>query len=423
MDEPGKVETMLGPYRVLDLTDEKGIFCGALLGSLGADVIKVEPPGGDPVRNIGPFYHDDPDPEKSLFWLAYNVNKRGITLDIETIRGKELLKRLVETADVVVESFKPGYMYELGLGYSELEKINPRTIMVSISPFGQTGPYRDYKGSDLVCWALGGLLGMSGDPDRPPVSISHIPSSFLLAGYDGAWSAAMALYWRRSSGQGQHLDISIQESMDMMTFYSHEKWWVSGEEYDRMASGFKVPVSGVLLRRLWEASDGYIAFFLFPGEQGRYRNPLMVKWLDDEGMADDFLRGIDWLKQDWGYWSQASQEDADRQEAYFARFFKSKTTAQLLAEAIARRIQLHPMSTPKSVLSHPQLEARGFWQEVEHPQLGATLSYPSRVFTASEAPCKLWRRAPLIGEHNGELYREMGLSGGEIITLQKDGVI
>src|SRR4030043_408560 len=134
-----RTEGMLSPYRVLDLADEKGLQCGKLLGDLGADVIKVERPGGDPARNLGPFYHDEVDPEKSLFWFALNTSKRGITLDIEKEDGKKIFKELVKTADFVVESFSPGYMDSLGLGYSDLEKINPKVIMVSISPFGQTG--------------------------------------------------------------------------------------------------------------------------------------------------------------------------------------------------------------------------------------------------------------------------------------------
>jgi len=141
---------MLSPYRVLDLTDEKGLLCGKLLGDLGADVIKVERPGGDPARNIGPFYHDETDPEKSLFWFAFNTSKRGIALDIETADGQEVFKRLVQSADSVIESFPPGYMDRLGLGYPALEKVNPGVIMVSITPFGQTGPYKDYKTCDIV---------------------------------------------------------------------------------------------------------------------------------------------------------------------------------------------------------------------------------------------------------------------------------
>ena len=152
----GKEEAFLAPYRVLDLTDERGLFCGKILGDLGADVIKIEKPGGDPVRNIGPFYHDIPDPEKSLFWFAFNTNKRGITLNLEAHDGREIFKRLVKSSDFVIESFEPGYLAGLGLAYSALREINSRLIMVSITPFGQTGPYAHYKVpiSWFMRWAI-----------------------------------------------------------------------------------------------------------------------------------------------------------------------------------------------------------------------------------------------------------------------------
>lgn len=140
---PGRKEKkpLLSPYRVLDLTDEKGFLCGRILADLGADVIKIESPGGDPSRNTAPFYHDIPHPEKSLFWFAYNANKRGITLNLDTHQGKDIFRRLVKRADFVLESFPPGYMGGLGLGYSSLKKINSRLIFTSITPFGQDGPY------------------------------------------------------------------------------------------------------------------------------------------------------------------------------------------------------------------------------------------------------------------------------------------
>src|SRR3989304_4246953 len=161
-------ESMLSSYRVLDLADEKGLICGKILGDLGADIIKVEKPGGDLARRLGPFYHDDPDPEKSLFWFSLNTSKRGITLNIESVDGREIFKRLVKTADFVIESFPPGYLDKLGLGYFDLEKINPGVILVSIAPFGQTGPYRDWKTADIVAWAMGGNMAPWGEPDRPP---------------------------------------------------------------------------------------------------------------------------------------------------------------------------------------------------------------------------------------------------------------
>jgi len=179
MADTEKMEGLLSPYRIIDLTDEKGLICAKILGDLGADVIKIERPGGDPVRNIGPFFHDEPDPEKSLLWFALNTSKRGITLNIESAEGQEIFMSLVKTANVVVESFSPGYMESLGLGYQDLEKVRPGIIMVSISPFGQTGAYRDYKTSDIVAWAMGGEMEGWGDPDRPPVRVSHHSQSFI----------------------------------------------------------------------------------------------------------------------------------------------------------------------------------------------------------------------------------------------------
>ena len=187
-------EGLLAGCRVLDLADEKGILCGKILGDLGADVIKLEPPGGDPARHNGPFYKDIPHPEKSLFWWYTNLNKRGITLNLETEDGRDLFRRLVRTAHFVIESFEPDYMASLGLSYAELEKINRRVIMTSITPFGQSGPYAHYKATDLVGVAIGGMVRMYGDPGRPPVRISA-PQFYFLGGIHGAVGSTMAHYY------------------------------------------------------------------------------------------------------------------------------------------------------------------------------------------------------------------------------------
>ena len=185
MDQKREITSLLPKIRVLDLTDEKGFLCGKILGDLGADVIKIEKPGGDPSRRIGAFYHDIPDPEKSLYWFAYNNNKRGITLSIETRRGQDIYKELIRNADIIIESFPPGYMDQLGLGYSMCSEMNPRLIMISITPFGQTGPYRDYKGCDIVCMAMSGFMYICGDGDKPPVR-AIAPQAYLNAAADGA---------------------------------------------------------------------------------------------------------------------------------------------------------------------------------------------------------------------------------------------
>ncbi|MFC1991002.1 CaiB/BaiF CoA transferase family protein, partial [Chloroflexota bacterium] len=216
-------ETTLGSYRVLDLTDEKGWYCGKILGDLGADVIKIEKPGGDPGRNIGPFYHDISDPEKSLNWFAFNTSKRGITLDIETADGREFFRRLVNTADFIIESFPCGHMETLGLGYETLSEINPRIIMSSITPFGQSGPRQDYKSCDIVALAMSGMMYLTGDPDRPPLRIQS-PQAYLMAGAQAAVGSLIAHYNRELIGEGQHVDVSIQESMITATTQAVPFW-------------------------------------------------------------------------------------------------------------------------------------------------------------------------------------------------------
>jgi len=418
----GKDETMLGPYRVLDLTDEKGHYCGQLLGSFGADVIKVERPGGDPARNIGPFVHDTPDPEKSLFWFAYNTNKRGITLDIETAKGKELCKSLVKTADIVAESFPPGYMDGLGLGYSDLEKINPRVIMTSITHFGQAGPYQDYKGSDLICWAMGGLLFQTGEPERPPVHTTHIPFAYLMGGMDAAWATVAALHWRGTSGEGQQIDVSIQESVIKTSYLVHEFWEATHVDTPRASSFYRVPNSDVRLTSVWPTKDGHIAFMIFAGPWGaEHGNLALVQMMDEAGMADDYIKNFDWHKLNWKY---TPQEEVARIESYFARFFSRKTKAELFEEALKRRLLLQPVNTATDILEHPHLKARDYWQKLEHPELGTTITYPGRSCLPSEAPCQLWCRAPLIGEHNQEVYQEeLGLSQEEVASLKQAGII
>ena len=163
---------MLGPYRVLDLTEGGCMVGGKILADLGADVIKIEPPGGSKSRNIGPYYKDIPDPNKSLYWFAYNTNKRSITLNIEAADGRELFRRLVKDADIVMETFPPGYLGNLDLNYDKLCATKPDIIVASVTPYGQTGPKAHYQGSELTAWASGGCLYVMGDPDRPPVWIS-----------------------------------------------------------------------------------------------------------------------------------------------------------------------------------------------------------------------------------------------------------
>ncbi len=208
--ESSSTEGLLSPYRVLDLTGAECLLCGKILADLGADVIRIEGPKGDTTRSQAPFFHDRVSPDLSLFHFHFNANKRSITLDIECTKGKEIFKRLVEKADAVLESFPPGTMTNLGLGYEDLLKVNSRLVMTAISPFGQSGPYRDFKASDLTLWCLGGMAYVSGDPDRAPVQVSS-PQSYLHGAAAAATATLIALYFRELTGESQWVDVSIQE--------------------------------------------------------------------------------------------------------------------------------------------------------------------------------------------------------------------
>lgn len=419
MDSQRRKDSLLGPFRALDLTDEKGFLCGRILGDLGADVIKVEKPGGDPSRNIGPFYHDDPDPEKSLYWFVYNANKRGITLNIESSDGKEIFKKLVGSADFVIESFPPGYMDSLGLGYSELSRVNQRIIMVSITPFGQSGPYAAYKGPDIVAMAMGGLIYLTGDGNRAPLRLGG-NQAYANAGAQAALGALVAHYHRGTAGEGQWVDVSIQESVVRTLLNALNYWDIRRANVHRQAP-YRI-IAGLARQRLtWACQDGYVSFSLWGGAIGAPGNRALVEWMDSEGMAPDFLKGVDWQAFDM---TSVTQGELDRISEPIGRFFKAHTMAELYQEALERRVMLYPTHTIKEVVEDAQLEVRGFWTEVEHPELGTSITYPGAFIKLWHRPLRIWRRAPLIGEHNQEIYEEeLGFSKEELTILKQGGII
>ena len=221
--------------RVLDLTNRNGHLCGRILADLGADVVKVERPGGDPDRRIGPFYRQTFDRERSLLWFAYNANKRGITLNLDSGDGRQILKKLAGKADFLIESFPPGFMDELGLGYAVLSEINPGIIYTSITPFGQTGLYKNFKASDLVVMAMSGLLYMTGRPGEAPVRISF-PQSFLLAAAHAAAASMVAYFYRETTGYGQHIDVSARECVLWETSNAIPSWKLNRKILKRAGS-------------------------------------------------------------------------------------------------------------------------------------------------------------------------------------------
>lgn len=409
---------MLEGYRALDITDEKGFLCGKILAELGVDVIKVERPGGDPSRKVGPFWHDQEDPEKSLYWFAYNSSKRGITLDLKSAEGKRIFGNLVKTADFIIESFDPGELDKLGFGYSELCRIKGDIILTSITPFGQKGPYSHYKASDLTIMGMSGELFMTGEPDRPPVNIS-LPQACLHAGSDAAVGSMIAHHHRRHTGEGQHVDISMQQSAAWFLAQTIPHW-----EIDRMILGrvgtFRTSSRGTLQRQVWPCKDGFIFFFMIGGQQGAKTGYQLVKWMQDEGMADDFLQAYKWEEFDM---ATATQELIDKISKPIAEFFLTRTKKEALDAAMTRNISICPLMDNRDLLQDPNLAARNFWMPIEHPELQATIPYPKQFVRSSENETETRSRAPLIGEHNIEVYGELGLSKDRIEELKQAGVL
>ncbi len=412
---------LLGDYRVLDLTDEKGYLCGKMLADLGADVIKVERPGGDPSRNIGPFYQNIPDPGKSLSWFAYNANKRSITLNIETMDGKSIFERFVKKADIIVESFPPGYLERLGLGYSTLCQMNPQIIMTSITPFGQSGPYRDFRAPDIVVMAMGGAMYILGDPDRPPVRIS-VDQAFYHAASDAAVGSVFALYHRIQSGEGQHIDISAQESM-MTPIMEIVPFWDIGQAIRKRTGSVSISLvrEDIVSRHTWPCKDGFVMYEVLGGSAGAKYNRALVEWANSEGMADELLSNMDWEGFDY---AEATQDTFNHITAFLGDFFAARTKEELFRGAMERRIILYPVADVEDIAGDEQLRARNFWQHVSHPELDATVSYAGGFAKSSVADLSIRRPPPLIGEHNDEIYRGLlGLSEAELLMLKQNGII
>ena len=411
-----KSRSLIPSYRVLDLSEPQGYLCGNVLANLGADVVKIEPPQGDPGRNIGPFYQNIPHPERSLFWFSYNSGKRGITLNLETETGKELLRQLARKADVVIDSFAPGYLASLGLDYPSLAKENPRLVMVSITPFGQKGPYSEFKSCDLVNLALGGLLYICGDADRPPVRVT-VEQSYLHGALQAATAVMIALYYREQSGEGQYIDVSIQEAVLVSTMVVQQFW-----DLERVVSkreGDKTFRGNINTRVVFRCKDGYIAWRIFTGPTGR-RTKNLVDWMAEENVAGE-LREVKWEDIDMAL---VTQEEIDRWEEMFGSFFLRYSKKELYEEAVRRGIMLYTVNTAQDILEDPQLKNREVWQSIVHPELGTSIVYPGVPIKSTEVTLNIKCRAPLIGEHNEDVYcGELGLSKEQLLALKQSHII
>lgn len=412
---------MLSGCRALDLTDEKGFLCGKLLADLGVDVIKLEKPGGDPSRMTGPFAGGIQDADKSLYWCAYNSDKRGITLDIESGEGKRIFKELVKKSDIVIESFRPGYLDRLQLGYSALACVKSDIIVTSITPFGQSGPYRDYEASDIVLMGMAGVLYLTGDSDRPPVNMS-LPQACLHAGADAAVGTMIAYHHRRKTGEGQHVDVSMQQSAAWFLAALIPYWELEGTVLNRVGTFRSGSSRGGVQRQVWPCKDGYAFFFMIGGQQGAKTCRQLVKWMEDEGARDEFLSAFEWEKFDM---ATVTQETVDKISKPIGDFLLDHTTKEVLDAAMTRNISICPLFSMKDILNDSNLKSRGFWCEMEAPGINGTMRipYPSRFVRSSENDTASRFRAPGVGEHNESVYGGVGLSTDDLAGLKERGII
>jgi len=410
----------LDGYRVLDLTGEPGFLAGKLLGEIGADVIKVEPCGGDAARRRGPFVADIADPERSVLWLALNTSKRGVTLNLDDARGREIFRALSQTADAVIESASPASPTALAardLGYDVLRAENPKLVMCSISPFGQSGPYSRYRGSDITAVAMGGNMYPTGNPDRAPVRCS-LPVSYYHGGIEAAVGVVFALWGREQSGMGQLVDVSLQEVMLMPNMTSPTQFPLTGFKGGRVGGGFRG--ARAFFHELWPCADGYVSFALRGGPARIPGIVALVKYMDDNDMAPAALKGRDWSKYNHNL---VTQEEVDEIEAALGAFFRSKTMAELFTAACDRNLMLAPANNARAIVASRQAAAREFFIDLEHPELGMTLKFPGGFARTNRDGIAVRRRAPRLGEHNAEVYGALGMSAADIASLAHAGVI
>jgi len=396
-------ESALGVLKVLDLSEGiSGPYCTRLLAGWGAEVIKVERPGhGDCARSAGPFPDAGPHQEKSALFLYLNTGKKSITLNLGTTTGRHLLVELAKDADVLVENFKPGIMHDRGLGYAALEEINPRLVMTSITAFGQDGPYRDYKSSGIVGYAMGGQMWVCGQPDRAPLnSAIAIPEYF--GGLYGYASTMLALRYADDTGRGQQVDVSILECLAA----SHQ-FTLTWPAYSNSLlvrpgwPGFRAPLS------FYACKDGYVNLRL----QG-IEMPFLAFLLDMPQLADDPRFQT----------LEARSENIKVLEEIVAGKLANMSKKDVFRTAGEWRALCGYVATPEDLLSDPQYLAREFWTEIEHPAVGK-LPYPGAPVKMTET--EWWNgRAPLLGEHNEEIYcGRLGYSKDGLVRLRAYGII
>jgi crotonobetainyl-CoA:carnitine CoA-transferase CaiB-like acyl-CoA transferase len=402
MNDRGNATQLLSGYRVLDLTSSIGALCGKLLGDLGMDVVKVEPPGGDAARSEPPFANGHAHREGSLRFAYLNAGKRSVTLDITKASGQKLLLDLVARADVIVEDFTPGYLGSVNLGYEVLLARQNKLILVSVSGFGQDGPYANYKTTDLIGNAMGGLLYISGDPQMTPCNPPET-QSFYYTSLFASYGVMLALWQRETRGIGAWIDASVQASMAL---HEHVAFNYSAEGRVMKRAGSQHQHNAPA--NLFQCKNGWISLFV---TQTHW--PLLLKvWPDHDPQLDD----PKWIN------SNLRRQHADYINAEVTSF-----TSRFLKEDLAEMMQKHgipglPVNSPSDFMKDSHIQARGFFAAVNHPVLGSIVQPGSPFMVDGQRSAPL--PAPLLGQHTHEvLCSELGLSASEVAVLAAEKIV
>ncbi len=388
--------------RVLDLSDLQASYCGKLLADMGADVIKVERPGGDPTRGatspggVG----EAPGP---LFQF-YNTSKRGITANLDEARGRELLRRLLQDADVLIESEPPGRLDERGLGYADLSRDNPRLVMVSVTPFGQSGPRRHWRASDTVAQAAGGMVFVNGHPGEPPLRALG-PQAYHSASTYAAFAAVLALLGREDTGRGQWIDVSIQECVVAAVEHVSSFYQQTGSVEERRGT-----LHWSRTFRLGRCRDGHLLHSIL----GDWTS--LLEWVRADGVARDLV-DPEWEEHEY------RRTHCDHLFDVLDAWVADRSVEEVAEAAQLRRLPYAAAVPLERVPDDPQLRARGFFVDVDHGEAEGQVCYPGAPYRFSATPWRISRRPPRPGEHNREIYAEIGVDGEALEQLRRDGVV
>lgn len=398
---------LLDDVRVLELTHRvSGAFCAKLLADQGADTVKVEPPGrGDAARHEPPFIGGTPHPDRGSLFLAFNTNKRSITLDVRTPTGRDIVRRLIAERDILIETFEPGYLDALGLGYDHLRRANPRLIVISITPFGQTGPYRHYQGNDLIAQALGGFLFTTGETARPPMG-TVLEQTEIVSARNAAIAGMAALLEQRASGEGQHIDVSMMEAV-----VSTPPTFIHQYSFTGVIAGRGSGESAVMDGMHLATADSPVTLTT----AGTGGNPMeaWAAFLDEPRLRDPkFSTG------------QGRARHAEELLALIQAKLAHWKAHDFMKAAMDQRLVVGVVQSPEEVVNCPHLVERGSYVALDHLEAGL-LRYPGAGFLIDGAnPLAGGRAAPRLGEHNFDVYGgELGLSMQELARLQAAGVM